>query len=359
MPRPLKPLELSHETRQEVEAWANSLSLSHSLVRRAKIILLSADGMSNSSIASKLDVSITTVGKWRNRFIADGMNGLHDEYRSGRPRTHDDEKVAELLKKTLESKPEGETHWSCRSMADEIGISKSTVNRIWKTFSVKPHKRKGFKLSTDPFFVDKVKDVVGLYLNPPDNAIVLAVDEKSQCQALERTQPILPMGFGYAEGATDNYFRHGTTTLFAALDIATGKVEASCKKRHRHQEFIQFLNQINKNVPKELNVHVILDNYSTHKHEKVKAWLIRHPRFEFHFTPTYSSWLNQVERWFGLITDKTIRRGNFKSTKQLVEKIDEFVQKHNQDPKPFTWTAAAEEILEKIRRLCIKLTDEN
>ena len=359
MARPRQALELSDVMRKEVEAWANSLSLSHSLVRRAKIILLSADGMSNLSIASKLDISTGTVGKWRRRFISDGMNGLHDEYRSGRPRTHDDEKVAELLKKTLESKPEGETHWSCRSMANSTGISKSTVNRIWKTFSVKPHKRKGFKLSTDPFFVDKVKDVVGLYLNPPDKAIVLAVDEKSQCQALERTQPILPMGFGYAEGATDNYFRHGTTTLFAALDVATGRVEASCKKRHRHQEFIQFLNQINKNVPKELNVHVILDNYSTHKHEKVKAWLIRHPRFEFHFTPTYSSWLNQVERWFGLITEKTIRRGNFKSTKQLVEKINDFVQKHNKDPNPFTWTATAEEILEKIRRLCIKLTDDS
>lgn len=359
MARPLQPLELSSDIREELESWANSLSLSHSLVTRAKIVLLSADGMSNSAIASKLDISMGTVGKWRRRFLSDEMVGLHDEYRSGRPRTHNDEKVAELLKKTLESKPEGETHWSCRSMADEIGISKSTVNRIWKTFSVKPHKRKGFKLSTDPFFVDKVKDIVGLYLNPPDKAIVLAVDEKSQCQALERTQPILPMGFGYAEGATDNYFRHGTTTLFAALDVATGKVEASCKKRHRHQEFIQFLNQINKNVPKELRVHVILDNYSTHKHEKVKAWLIKNPRFEFHFTPTYSSWLNQVERWFGLITEKTIRRGSFKSTKHLIEKIDEFVVKHNKEPKPFTWTATSEEILEKIKRLCTKLTKDS
>ena len=221
------------------------------------------------------------------------------------------------------------------------------------------HVTKGFKISTDPFFVDKVKDVVGLYLDPPANAVVLAADEKSQCQALERTQPILPLDLGYAEGVTDNYFRHGTTTLFAALDVATGKVETVCKKRHRHQEFIQFLNQLNKTVPKELDVHVILDNYATHKHPKVIAWLARHQRFQFHFTPTYSSWLNQVERWFGIITQKAIRRGSFKSVKQLVDKINEFVNKYNKNSKPFVWTKTSEEILEKIERLCKRIVTRN
>ena len=244
-------------------------------------------------------------------------------------------------------------------MEEATGISKSTINRIWNMFSVQAHLTKGFKISTDPFFVDKVKDVVGLYLSPPENAVVLAVDEKSQCQALERTQPILPMGLGYKEGVTDNYFRHGTTTLFAALDVATGKVEAVCKKQHRHQEFIEFLNQVNKNVPKELDVHVILDNYATHKHPKVVAWLSRNKRFTFHFTPTYSSWLNQVERWFGKITDKAIRRGSFKSVKQLVRKINEFIEHYNKKAKPFMWTKTAEEILEKIERLCTKVVNGN
>jgi putative transposase len=240
-------------------------------------------------------------------------------------------------------------------MAEETGISASTINRIWKLFSVKPHKQNHFKLSTDPFFVDKVIDICGLYLNPPDNAMVLCVDEKSQCQALERTQPILPMGLGYAEGVTDNYYRHGVTTLFSALNVATGEVQIACKQRHRHQELLVFLNQLEKNIPKDLDVHVILDNYSTHKHEKIKAWIIRNPRFHFHFTPTYASWLNQVERWFGIITDKAIRRGSFKSVKELVDKIKDFTEIYNRNPKPFVWTATPEEILAKLGRLCEKM----
>ena len=354
--KPKETLNLTEKQKKELESWSNSRSLPGSLILRSKIILFAYDGNTNDNIASILNINPSTVAKWRNRFIENGMKGLYDEYRPGSPRTYNEEKVAELLKKTIESKPEGETHWSCRTMEKEAGISSSTVNRIWNTFCVQPHLTKGFKISTDPFFVDKVKDVVGLYLNPPQNAIVLAVDEKSQCQALERTQPILPMGPGYKEGITDNYFRHGTTTLFAALDVATGKVEAACKKQHRHQEFIQFLNQINKNVPKELDIHVVLDNYATHKHPKVAAWLARNKRFTFHFTPTYSSWLNQVERWFGIITDKTIRRGSFKSVKQLIDKINVFVEHYNKDTKPFVWTKTAEEILEKIERLCERIT---
>ena len=244
-------------------------------------------------------------------------------------------------------------------MAQETGISASTVNRTWKLFEIKPHRRKSFKLSTDPFFVDKVVDICGLYLNPPDNAVVLCVDEKSQCQALERTQPILPMGLDYAEGATDNYIRHGVTTLFSAFNTATGEVQIACKKRHRHQEFIAFLNQIKKNVPKDLDVHIIVDNYSTHKHSKAKAWLIRNPRFTFHFTPTYSSWLNQVERWFGIITDKAIRRGSFNSVKALIKRVEEFTEVYNRNPKLFVWTATAEDILGKVGRLCNNITGAN
>lgn len=349
-------LELSAEDRRTLLSWTRSHSMPQCLVTRAQIVLMAADGDFNTAIADKLDVNVATVRKWKLRFNKEGLEGLHDEVRSGRERTYKEEEVAALVRKTLETKPEGATHWSCRTMADECGMSPATVNRIWNLFSLKPHRQKGFKLSTDPFFVDKVVDICGLYLNPPDNALVLCVDEKSQCQALERTQPILPMGIGYAEGVTDNYFRHGVTTLFSALDVATGEVQISCKKRHRHQEFLSFLNQIKKNVPVDLDVHVVLDNYSTHKHEKVKAWLKRNPRFHFHFTPTYSSWLNQVERWFGIITDKAIRRDSFPSVKALIEKIELFTEVHNRNPKPFVWTASAEDILEKVGRLCERMT---
>lgn len=257
-----------------------------------------------------------------------------------------------MINTVLKSQPKGATHWSVRSVAEETGISKSTVHRIFQLFGLQPHRTKSFKLSTDQQFVEKVRDIVGLYLNPPDKALVLCVDEKSQVQALERTQPVLPMGLGYVEGVTHDYFRHGTTTLFAALDVATGQVLTQCKARHRHQEFLAFLRHIEQAVPAELDVHLIIDNYCTHKHAKVRAWLAQRPRFHVHYTPTYSSWLNQVERWLGLITQQAIRRGSFKSVKDLVAKIDNFVQHYNDKAAPFVWTATAESILAKIERLC-------
>jgi len=350
-------IEILPDELDVLKQWAVSRSLPNTLVKRAKAILLSAEGKMDREVAETLSLSVSCISKWKKRFRENRIEGLSDSYRTGRPRTYSEEQIAELLKKTLDSKPKGETHWSTRSMEKETGISKSTINRVWNTFSLKPHRQDKFKLSNDPFFVDKVIDVVALYLSPPENAVVLCVDEKSQCQALERTQPQLPMGFGYSESVTDNYYRHGTTTLFAALDVATGTVETSCKSSHTHKDFIKFLNQVKKSVPKELDAHIILDNYCTHKHPKVKEWLLRNPRFHFHFTPTYSSWLNQVERWFAIITDKAIRRGSFRSVKELVEKIEEFKEKYNEDCNPFIWTATAEEIFEKLERLCDRIND--
>lgn len=350
--RPKIPLNLSEQQREQLQAWARSRSLPHGLNRRMRIIMLADQGHDNKTISLKMGLSQATVGKWRRRFLENGIQGLHDELRPGRPRSISDETIAELLQKTIDKKPQRSTHWSCRQFAAETGVSKSTVQRIWTGFGVKPHRYKTFKLSTDPFFVEKVRDIVGLYVDPPTNALVLCVDEKSQCQALERTQPALPLGLGYLEGYTHDYVRHGTTTLFAALDIANGKVLAKCKKRHRHQEFLQFLRHIDANVPAELDVHIILDNYATHKHQKVRLWLAKHPRYHVHFTPTYASWLNQVETWFGLITKKAIRRASFSSTKELVEKIDQFVKSYNEHSKPFIWTATADSIFEKLGRLC-------
>ena len=353
--RSCEELTIPDDDHGTLTGWSNSRSLPQYLVERAKIVLLAAEGRSNPEISSAVGVSSSTVRRWKSSYRQHGIDGLHDEYRPGRPRTYLEEEIAGLLKKTLESKPEGATHWSCRTMAKEAGVSASTVSRVWRLFSIKPHKQEHFKISTDPFFVDKVVDVCGLYLNPPDNALVLCVDEKSQCQALERTQPVLPTGFGYAEGVTENYFRHGVTTLFAALDVATGGVQIACKKRHRHQEFLSFMNQIKKNIPDALDVHVILDNYITHKHGKIRAWITRNPRFKFHFTPTYASWLNQVETWFGIITSKTIRRDSFTSVKELVCKIEKFTETYNRNSKPFAWTATPEEIFAKLGRLCEKI----
>jgi len=278
--------------------------------------------------------------------------GLHGERRPGRPRTHDDDRIAGLLRTVLHSKPEAATHWSVRSAALKTGISKSSVGRYFALFGLQPHRSKSFKLSTDPFFVEKVRDIVGLYLNPPDKALVLCVDEKSQIQALERTQPVLPMGLGYVEGVTHDYFRHGVLTLFAALDVITGGVISQCKPRHRHQEFLSFLRHLDANTPADLALHLILDNYATHKHPRVKAWLARHPRLHLHFTPTYSSWLNQVERWFGLITQQAIRRGSFRNVRELVAKIEHYVKHYNEHKRPFVWTATADSILKKIQRIC-------
>ena len=347
---------LSGEQREQLESFAASRSLPHAQVERAKIVLKAAEGMQNIQIAEELSTTRETVGKWRKRFVEQGIEGLYDELRPGRPRTVDDERLAALIRKTLERKPEGGTHWSCRTMAEEIGVSKSTVQRVWNSFGLQPHRQRHFKLSNDPFFVEKVRDIVGLYLKPPQNAMVMCVDEKSQCQALERTQPMLPMGLGYVEGITHDYVRHGTTTLFAALDIANAVVLTQSKPRHRHQEFLTFLRHIDKNVPEEMDLHLVLDNYASHKHPKVKSWLLNHPRYHLHFTPTYSSWLNQVERWFALITQRAIRRGSFGSVKELVQKIDQFVRAYNENCKPFMWHATADSIFEKINRLCERIS---
>jgi transposase len=315
------------------------------------MILLTEEGVSVRETARRVKVTAPAVSNWRKRFREQRLAGLHDALKSGRPRTHDEERIAQLLNTALARRPKAATHWSVRTLGEETGISKSTVQRYLSLFGVQPHRAGSFKLSNDPFFIEKVREVVGLYLNPPDNALVLCVDEKSQVQALERTQPLLPMGLGYVEGVTHDYVRHGTTTLFAALDIANGQVFTQCKRRHRHQEFLSFLRHIDANVPKDLDVHLVVDNYGTHKHARVKAWLARRPRFHVHYTPTYSSWLNQVERWFGLITQRAIRRGSFSSVSDLRRQIERFVVQWNQHPKPFVWTATAESILAKVERL--------
>jgi len=350
--RPKVPVVLSEGQQQQLKSWAASRSLPHGLVTRARIVLLAAEGLTNQAIAEKVGLSKQMVGKWRQRYLEHGLTGLHDEMRPGRPRCVSDEEVAELIHKTLQAKPNGATHWSVRSMAEHTQISRPTVHRIWSAFGLQPHRQRHFKLSTDPFFVEKVRDIVGLYLNPPDKAMVLCVDEKSQIQALDRTQPLLPMGIGYVEGVTHDYVRHGTTTLFAALNIATGEVLTACKRRHRHQEYLGFLKRVDASVPTELDVHLIVDNYATHKHPAVTRWLAARPRYHVHFTPTSASWLNQVEIWFNLITQRAIRRGTFKSVKELVARIDQFVQQYNTRCRPFLWTATAESILEKIKRLC-------
>lgn len=345
-------LVLDAEQREQLEGFANSRSLPAGLVRRARIILLSASGKTTREVARQLETSKVTVCLWRCRFLAHGVGGLYDELRPGRPRPISDERVAQLVRKTLKTKPKNRTHWSIRLIAEETGLSKSTVHRIWQAFGLQPHRQKYFKISTDPFFVEKVRDIVGLYLNPPENAVVLCVDEKSGIQALERTQPMLPLGLGYVEGLTHDYRRHGTTTLFAALDTANGKVMTQCRPRHRHQEYLGFLREIEKNVPKNLDVHIIVDNYATHKHLRVRRWFATRPRFHVHFTPTYASWLNQVEIWFNRITQQAIRRGTFGSVKELVAKIDHYVKNSNRHAHPFVWTATADSIFAKVERLC-------
>jgi putative transposase len=350
--RPLRPLTLSAAERDQLLSYTRSRSLPQPLVTRAGIILRAGEGASNSAIAAELGLTRPTVGIWRERYLRQGLQGLYDELRPGGPRTIGDEQVAVLLRRTLKTQPKGATHWTCRALAAETQVSKSTVQRIWRAFGLQPHRQKHFKLSTDPFFAEKVRDVVGLYLSPPENALVLCVDEKSQIQALERTQPLLPLGLGYVEGVTHNYVRHGTTTLFAALDLASGRVLHQTKRRHRHQEFLQFLRHIETAVPRRLDVHLVVDNYSTHKHAAVRRWLAARPRFHVHYTPTYASWLNQVEIWFGIITQRAIRRGTFRSVPDLVAKIDAFVQRYNRRCRPFMWTATADSILAKIERLC-------
>lgn len=336
--RPLTPLQLEQEQREQLEAMASSRSLPHGLVTRVRIVLLSADGLSNKDIAARLRLNQVTVGLWRRRFVKQGLTGLHEELRPGRPRSIPDEKVATLIRRTLRTKPKDGTHWSCRALAAETRLSKSTVHRIWRAFGLQPHRARHFQLSNDPFFVEKVRDIVGLYLNPPDKALVLCVDEKSQIQALERSQPILPLGLGYVEGITHNYVRHGTTTLFAAFDTVTGTVLSQCKRRHRHQEFLDFLRHVDASVPKAFDVHLIVDNYATHKHPRVQRWLAARPRYHLHFTPTYSSWLNQVELWFAKIQRDVIRRGVFTSVSDLGNKLRKYIRAYSKSAKPFRWT---------------------
>ena len=350
--RPAQPIDLSQDVKTQLQSIARSRSLPYGLVRRAQIILMAAEGLTNKTIAQRIDLSAAVVGMWRKRFVQQGLMGLYDEPKPGGPRSISDEHIAQLIRKTLHKKPKGATHWTCRSIAKETKLSKSTVNRVWNAFGIQPHRQKHFKLSTDPFFVEKVRDIVGLYLNPPDKAIVLCVDEKSHIQALDRTQPMLPLGLGYVEGVTHDYKRHGTTTLFAALDIVSGQILTQCKARHRHQEFLNFLHHVDANVPKDLEIHLVIDNYTTHKHAKVRRWLAARPRYHVHYTPTYASWLNQVEIWFNIITQKAIRRGTFRSVKDLIEKIKRFVDQYNKNSKPFMWTATADSILAKIERLC-------
>ena len=352
MPRRATPIVLNHDEKSQLLSLAQSRALPHGLVQRAQIVLACAEGEPGNAIAARLRLNKNTVAKWRKRYAEYGLEGLHDELRAGRPRSHDDERVAEVINTALQSTPAAGTHWTLRAMAEHTGVSKSTVQRWFNLFGVQPQRQRTFKLSTDPFFIEKVRDIVGLYLNPPDHAVVLCVDEKTQVQALERTQPLLPLGLGYVEGVTHDYVRHGTTTLFAALDVATGAVLSQCRRRHRHQEFLAFLRHIDQNVPADLDVHLIVDNYATHKHAKVKTWLAKRPRYQVHYTPTYASWLNQVERWFGLITQRAIRRGSFSSVKQLVNKIEQFVDNYNAKTRPFVWTATAESILTKVERLC-------
>ena len=353
--RQLPPVVLTDDQREQMTALSQSTSMPYALVQRARIVLACAQGLTNCAVAQRLAVSPSAVGKWRRRFVERGVQGLHDELRPGRPRTYEDDKVAELINRALQEKPRNASAWSVRLMAQAQGVSKSTVQRWFSLFGVKPHLSDTFKLSSDPFFIEKVRDVTGLYLNPPDNAMVLCVDEKSQIQALNRTQPTLPMGLGYVEGFTHDYIRHGTTTLFAALDVATGKVIGKCCKRHRDQEFLAFLRIIDRETPPPLDIHLVLDNYATHKHPKVRAWLAKRPRYHLHFTPTSASWLNQVERWFGLISQRAIKRGSFDSVAQLVHTINAFIAQYNAATSPFIWVATAESIFDKLERLSARI----
>ncbi len=349
-------IELSLQHRAELAKVARSRRTPQAVAMRARIVLMTADGVSPGEIGDRLEISQPTVRKWRARYLEDGMAGLRNEPRPGRPRSLDDQRVAELLNRALQTRPAKQTHWSVRSFAAEASISKDMAHRLFRAAGLAPHRSRSFKLSNDPAFVEKVRDIARLYLAPPENALVLCVDEKSQIQALERTQPVLPMGLGYVEGITHDYIRHGTTTLFAALNVANGQVITRVRPQHRHQEFLEFLRQIDRETPDGLDLHLILDNYTTHKHAKVHSWLARHPRFHVHFTPTYSSWINQVERWFALISERAIRRNSFTSVRQLKQQIDLFVQRYNADASPFNWVATADSILQKIERLAKRIS---
>jgi len=350
--RPKSTLLLSDEEREVLLRYVRRGKSAARLVLRARIVLECAKGMDNQAVARALCVSMPTVGKWRSRFVAQRLDGLLDAPRVGAPRQIGDDQVEAIITTTLNTMPRGASRWSTRDLAKHSGLSHMTVARIWHAFGLKPHRAESFQLSTDPQFIEKVRDVVGLYLAPPTNAVVLSVDEKSQIQALNRTQPILPMRPGQLERRTPEYERHGTTSLFAALDVATGGVIGRCFRRHRAKEFVQFLQLIEERVAPGLDVHLIMDNYSTHKAPPVMKWLIRHRRFHLHFIPTHSSWLNQVEGWFGILTNKQLKRGSHHSVRELEAAIREFLDAHNDDPKPFKWVKTADEILAKVARFC-------
>ena len=352
----LAVLELSEVERAELTSLAARRNTTQALALRARIVLGCAAGDQNKDVAARLGIDPATVSKWRRRFVIDRLDGLRDEPRSGAPRTIDDERIEAVIVKTLESVPPDATHWSSRGMAKASGLSVSTVQRIWRAFGLQPHRLETFKLSSDPDFVAKVRDVVGLYLAPPDRAVVLCVDEKSQIQALDRSQPMLPMRPGQPARRTHDYKRHGTTSLFAALDIATGRVIGKCYPRHRAREFRKFLDEIEANVPSDLDVHLVMDNYGTHKTPLIRDWLVKRPRWHVHLTPTSSSWLNQVERFFALLTERQIRRGIHRSVDALHEAITSFIEQHNADPKPFRWTKSADDILASIERFCLRNT---
>ena len=349
--RPKKhELVVSAAQRVELERMARQSRSARSAAFRARIILECASGASNAAVAAKLRTTGFTVGLWRNRFIVEGIAGLGDEPRPGAPREIGDEKIERVVRMTLEKTPKGATHWSSRMLAAKTGMSQSTISRIWRAFGLKPHRAEGFQLSSDPLLIDKVRDIVGLYLDPPHHALILCVDEKSQIQALSRTQPVLPMRIGQLERRTHDYTRHGVTSLFAALDIATGNVLGKCYRRHRSVEFLDFLKKIDAAVPAELDVHLVLDNYGTHKTALVRGWLLKRPRYHLHFTPTHASWLNQVERWFALLTERQIKRGSHSSVQELEDAIREFIKVHNQQPRPFRWAKSADQILASIAR---------
>jgi transposase len=355
--RPKPALVLTEEERRLLTSCAHRSRTVPHLALRARIILDCATGAESKVVAKKFRVRPSTVGKWRNRFVRDRFEGLHDEPRPGTPRKITDEQVERVVVRTLETTPRGQTHWSVRGMAQATGLSRMTINRIWRAFGLQPHKSDTFKLSPDPLLIDKVRDIVGLYLHPPDRAVVLCVDEKSQIQALDRTQPLLPMRPGQAERRTYDYKRHGTTSLFAALDVKTGKVIGRFHRRHRSVEFRKFLDVIDANVPANLDVHIIMDNYGTHKTPLIRNWLAKRPRFHVHFTPTYSSWINLVERWFAELTNKQVRRGVHRSVSELERAIQEFLDASNQDPKPFVWAKTADEILASIARFAKRTAD--
>jgi transposase len=355
--RPTKPLSVTAEEKEKLTMLARRPKTGQALAMRARIVLGCSDGLSNGEVAKQLRITGATICKWRERFRVDRLEGLLDEPRPGAPRSITDAQIEEVVTRTLESMPVNSTHWSTRLMAQKAGLSQTAIVRIWRAFGLQPHRVESFKFSKDPQFVEKVRDIVGLYLNPPDRAIVLCVDEKSQVQALNRTQPILPLAPGVPARQSHDYERHGVTSLFAAMDVASGVTIGSCYLRHRHQEFLRFLNDIDANLPRGFDVHLVMDNYGTHKVTKVRTWLARHPRYHVHFTPTSGSWLNLVERLFAEVTERCVRRGSHTAIRTLEKAMLDYLDQRNKDPKPFVWTADADLILGKVVRLSKRISD--